>query len=259
MTTFNWIFAATLAGAALSIISAFGFTFRSSAARLPMLVSYAVGALLGAVFLYILPQALAHPASIGQRTATILIGILAFFTLERLVLWRHSHMQPWRAHAHNDNSQRDGKAGYEILVGDIFHNLVDGILIAAAFITDIKLGIVTAVAIIAHEVPQAAGDYLTLRHSGFPKSKAIAFNLFSSLSTLVGGVIGYFVLQALETWVSPVLALTAASMIYLAIADLIPDLHKRPELPATIEQVLLIALGIATIAGVGWIAGLLDG
>ncbi|PZR19301.1 MAG: ZIP zinc transporter, partial [Azospira oryzae] len=127
---------------------------------------------------------------------------------------------------------------------------VDGILIAAAFLEDTQLGIVTALAIIAHEIPQELGDFLVLLHSGYSRAKALAFNLLSSLATLVGALLAYFALSSLQEWVPSLLGLAAASMLYVAVADLIPGLHKRPELKATLQQVSLIGLGILSI----WLA-----
>ena len=135
-----------------------------------------------------------------------------------------------------------------ILVGDTFHNFVDGVLIAAAFMEDIKLGIVTAVAIIAHEIPQEVGDLVILLHSGYSRQKAFAFNLPASFATLVGGLLAYFALSAAQGIVPIMLSLAAASMIYVAVADLIPGLHKKPELKSTLQQVVLIGLGIFSIA-----------
>jgi zinc and cadmium transporter len=147
---------------------------------------------------------------------------------------------------HHDPSDH-GRTGTMILVGDTFHNFVDGILIAAAFMSDIQLGIVTTIAIIAHEIPQEVGDFVILLHSGFSRVRALAFNLLSSVATLAGGLLAYFALQTLQILVPPLLGLAAASMIYVAVADLIPGLHRRPELGATVEQVVLIGLGISSI------------
>jgi zinc and cadmium transporter len=131
---------------------------------------------------------------------------------------------------------------------------VDGILIAAAFMADTGLGMVTAVAIIAHEIPQEVGDFLILLHSGFSRTRAFVFNLMSSLATLIGGLLAYFALQPLQEWIPVLLGLAVASMLYVAVADLIPGLHRRPELRATLEQVSLISLGIGSIALVGFLA-----
>ncbi|MBY0266719.1 MAG: ZIP family metal transporter [Burkholderiales bacterium] len=222
-----------------------------------MLVSYAVGALLGAAFIEVLPHAIYQSDSIEATAATVLGGILGFFVLEKLVLWRHCHVEECEAHdphgtpVRHHHGHDHGRSGLMILIGDTFHNFVDGVLIAAAFMADIELGIVTAVAIIAHEVPQEVGDFLILLHSGYSKRKALLLNMLASAAMVVGGVLAYFTLQSAQALVTPLLALAAASMLYVAVADLIPGLHRRTELSATLQQVLLIGLGIATI----WLVG----
>ena len=135
-----------------------------------------------------------------------------------------------------------------IMIGDTFHNFVDGILIASAFMVDVKVGIVTSIAIIAHEIPQEVGDFLILLHSGYSKKQAFAFNLVSSFATVIGGIAAYFALSHVQSWVPTILGLAAASMLYVAVADLIPSLHKRTELRASISQLVLIACGISSIA-----------
>ena len=247
MSALNWILLSTFAGALLSVSAAAALAYRASAVHVPRLISYSVGTLLGAAFLAILPHALEVTSSIEQLSATVLGGILLFFVLEKFVLWRHCHVESCEAHDHHGDPRDHGRTGLMILVGDTFHNFVDGILIAAAFMSDIQLGIVTTVAIIAHEIPQEIGDFLILLHSGFSKTRALAFNLLSSVATLVGGLIAYFALQAVQSLVAPLLGLAAASMIYVAVADLIPGLHKRSEMAATAEQVMLISLGIGSI------------
>ncbi len=247
------IFLSTLAGGVLSVLAAAFFALSARPAWIPMLVSYAIGALLGAVFLEILPHAFHVASSIENMAATILIGILLFFVLEKLVLWRHCHGDECEAHAthahdHSNDPHHDGgRSGLMIMVGDTFHNFVDGILISAAFMVDIKVGLVTALAIIAHEIPQEVGDFLILLHSGYTKKQALLFNLLSTLATVVGSVIAYFALQSVQGVIPTILGLAAASMIYVAVADLIPGLHKRTELKATIQQVVLIGLGIGSI------------
>ena len=138
-----------------------------------------------------------------------------------------------------------------IIVGDTFHNFVDGILIAAAFMVDVQLGIVTSIAIIAHEIPQEVGDFIILLNSGYTRRMAFLMNLLSSFATVVGGVLAYFMLHKMNFLVQPLLGLASASMIYVAMSDLIPGLHKRPEIHATIQQVTLILLGISSI----WLVG----
>jgi zinc and cadmium transporter len=185
---------------------------------------------------------------------TILVGILVFFVLEKLVLWRHCHVEECEAHDPPAPLHDHGRSGAMIMIGDTFHNFVDGILIAAAFMANHELGIVTAMAIIAHEIPQEIGDFLILLHSGYTKSQALLLNVLSSAAMVAGGLIAYFALQTLQQWVAPLLGLAAASMLYVAVADLIPGLHRRPELGATAQQVVLIALGVMTIWLVGEIA-----
>jgi zinc and cadmium transporter len=175
--------------------------------------------------------------------------------LEKLVLWRHCHHDHCEAHDAQAPTHDHGRSGLLILVGDTFHNFVDGILIAAAFLQSTELGIVTALAIIAHEIPQEVGDYLILLHSGYSKTRALIFNLLSSLATLVGALLAYFALSQLTEIIPFMLGLAAASMIYVAVADLIPGLHKRTELRATLQQVLLIGLGVASIVVVRALAG----
>lgn len=279
ISVITWIICASILGGVLSVLCAGFLALNARTQWIPMLISYAIGAMLGAVFLEILPHAFHEASSIETMTATILFGILLFFVLEKLVLWRHCHGEHCEAHAMHTEAEcidhthqvgtskfrtvsektpsisrhvhahhhDSGRSGMMIMVGDTFHNFVDGILIAAAFMLDIQLGAVTAMAIIAHEIPQEVGDFLILLHSGYSKKQALLFNLFSSLATVIGGVLAYFALQTVQSWIPTILGLAAASMLYVAVADLIPGLHKRTELKATLGQVLLIGLGISSI------------
>ncbi|MDQ3186804.1 MAG: ZIP family metal transporter [Pseudomonadota bacterium] len=263
MSILAWIIATTLFGGTLSVLFAAALTLNTRASWVQMLVSYAIGALLGAAFLNALPEALELSKNPTQMTATVLFGILLFFILEKLVLWRHCHVEECEVHdplhgaaivavaaATTDNHDH-GRSGLMIMLGDTFHNFVDGILIAAAFMADVQLGIVTSIAIIAHEIPQEAGDFLILLNSGYSRRQALLFNLLSSIATLIGGLLTYFMLQDMNHLIPSLLGLAAASMIYVAMSDLIPGLHKRPEIGATIQQVALITLGISSI----WLAG----
>lgn len=257
MSTLSAILIASLFGGILSVMAAGFVAFQARAAWVPVLVSYAIGALLGAAFLEIIPEAFSAGKSAQSMAATILGGILLFFVLEKLVLWRHCHGEECEAHGtpavehshtHGHADEHDhGRSGLMITIGDTFHNFVDGILIAAAFLADFQLGVVTALAIIAHEIPQEVGDFLILLHSGYTKRQAILLNLLSSVATLVGGVLAYYTLGMMKELVPYVLGLAASSMIYVSVADLIPGLHKRPELHATAQQVTLIGLGIGSI------------
>jgi len=254
MSVLSWIVVTSVVGGALSVLAAAMFALTLGTAWVSQLVSFAIGALLGAAFLEVLPHAIIASADPTATSATVLAGILAFFVLEKLVLWRHCHTEACEGHEPHAHAVLDahasfdgGRSGLLILVGDTFHNFVDGVLIAAAFMQSIQLGIVTALAIIAHEIPQEVGDFVILLHSGYSRAKALSYNLISSLATLVGGLLSYFALSSAQSAVPVFLALGAASMIYVAVADLIPGLHKRTELKATLQQVLLIGAGVATI------------
>lgn len=254
MNTLTLIILVSLAGGALSVIGAAALTQRVGSASVPLLVSYAIGALLGAAFLEILPHALETSTDFHQTATTLLVGILAFFVLEKLVLWRHCHHDHCEAHEPHAQPHDHGRAGLMIMVGDTFHNFVDGVLIAAAFMESHELGMVTALAIIAHEIPQELGDFLILLHSGYSRARALAYNLLSSLATLVGATLAYFGLALVQGVVPYVLGMAAASMIYVAVADLIPGLHKRTRLQETLQQIALIGLGVTSVALVGhWV------
>jgi len=243
--TLAWILVASVAGGTLSAgLAALALTLRAT--WIPMLVSFAIGALLGAAFLEIIPHAF-EEGEAHQVAFSILGGIFGFFVLEKLLLYRHCHTEHCEVHDAHDH----GRSGTLIVVGDTVHNFVDGVLIAAAFLQSTELGVVAAVAIIAHEIPQEVGDFLILLHSGYSRARALAMNLVSSAATVVGGVIGYFGLQLVDGLEPILLGVVAASMIYVAVADLVPGLHRRPELRDTAFQALLIALGIGTIAAVG--------
>jgi len=291
-STLSYLMIFCLLGGLLSVGFAALFALNLKVTWVPMLVSFAIGAMLGAVFIEILPHAFSITSNIQSISVTLLLGLFLFFILEKLVIWRHCHGNHCEVHAvhtaencpdmqagktsenqakshantkytvvdasktptsfiqppHIPYAQHDhGRSGMMIMIGDTFHNFIDGILIAAAFMADVKLGMVTALAIIAHEVPQEVGDFLILLHSGYSKKQALFFNLVSSLATVVGGLVAYFALQLVQSWVPYILALAASSLLYVAVADLIPSLHKRTELKATLSQVLLIGLGVGTI------------
>lgn len=252
-----WIVAFTALGGVLSVFAAAGFLLLPVATRTRMLsplVSFAIGTMLGATFLGLLPNAIEAPGVTEPHaiTTTVLLGLLAFFLLEKMVIWRHCHADECEAHgeiphAHVEHARRLA-SGQLILIGDSIHNMVDGVLIAAAFLTDVHLGIVTSIAVIAHEIPQEVGDFAILLNSGYSRGKALMYNVLVSLTTVVGGVVAYFSLSLAQQAIPYVLAIAASSFIYIAVADLIPGLHKRTELGATAQQIVLILLGVGAIA-----------
>ena len=251
MPLLAWILLFSLAGGALSVLAAALYLLLSESLRtriLPHLVSFAIGALLGAAFLGLLPHALQGPGieDFHGLTGTVLLGLLGFFLLEKLVLWRHCHASDCEVHA-GEHTSTQTAAGALILVGDGIHNFVDGILIGGAFLTDIHLGIVTSLAVASHEIPQEVGDFAVLLHSGYSRARAFTFNLLASLTTLLGGLLAYYALKDALAVVPYVLAVAAASFIYIAVADLIPGLHRRTEVLATVEQLALITAGVLVI------------
>ena len=251
MSVLSWILLFCVLGGVLSVLAASVFlvlpeNFRTR--MLPHTVSFAIGALLGAAFLGLLPHAFEAVGSDGIHgvSTAVLAGLFTFFILEKLVLWRHCHHEECEVHLPEGDHQHVA-AGPLILIGDGLHNFIDGILIGAAFLTDIHLGIVTSLAVAAHEIPQEIGDFAILLHSGYSTTKAFVFNLLSSLATVVGGVLAYYGFQNFEPLLPYVLAVAASSFIYVAVADLIPGLHKRVEVDATMKQLVLIAAGVGLI------------
>jgi zinc and cadmium transporter len=244
------ILALTAACGALSALIAGAFMLLPATRRnalLPHLVSFATGALLGAALLALLPHALDAGAGAHGIGLALVAGIIAFFVLEKLVLWRHCHADHCEAHGPEER-HRDRASATLILWGDAFHNVLDGVLIAAAYLTNPHLGIVTTVAVFAHEIPQEVGDLAILLNGGMSRRRALLLNIAVSLASVAGAVIaGYLLAQALE-WLPYALAIAAASFLYVAVADLIPGLHRRVDARTSIQQVALIALGIAVIA-----------
>lgn len=250
MSLLVWIIGFSLLGGVLSVFAAATLLLLPEEPRsrlLPHLVSFATGALLGAAFLAILPHAMEAPgAEVHKLGMAVLLGVLCFFVLEKMVLWRHCHSDNCEAHVPDDR-HRHVAAGTLILIGDGIHNMVDGVLIAAAFLTDVHLGVVTSLAVAAHEIPQEVGDFAILLHGGFSRAKALWYNVLSSVTTVIGALAAYYSLAGLNHVLPYVLSVAASSFIYIAVADLIPGLHKRTELLATAQQIVLITLGVALI------------
>jgi zinc and cadmium transporter len=210
----------------------------SARARLiPWLVSYAVGALLGVSTLAILPSALEQlPAT--RVLGTLLLGIMLFFLLEKLVLWRHCHTHDCEVH--------DG-AVFPVLVGDAFHNFVDGAVVAAAVLTSVPLGISTALAVAAHEIPQEVGDFAILLHAGYSRRRALLLNVLSAAASGLGAIAACVSFDLLPRMLPYFLALAAASFLYVAMADLIPGLHRGRTDAGSMRQILLIGAGIVSM------------
>jgi zinc and cadmium transporter len=223
-----------IAGAAALLV----FPYETRRRLLPHLVSYATGTLLGAAFLGMIPNSLQQVTPFAA-SATVLAGILLFFFLEKIVIWRHCH---------GTQCEAQGAAGPLVLIGDAFHNFIDGFVIASAFLTSVPLGIAASLAVIAHEIPQEVGDFAILLDNGYSTKWALFLNMLSSLTTIPGAVIAYFYLGQTLAAVPFILAISAASFIYIAVADLVPTLHREIGLRPSLIQFSLILAGIATIA-----------
>lgn len=237
----NWIIVFSILGSIGAIIGAallLSFPAQIRRTLLPMFLSYATGTLLGAAFLGMIPKGVEQATALSV-TSTVLGGIMLFFFLEKMIIWRHCHDGECEVHS---------SAGPLILIGDAFHNFVDGFVIAAAFLTSIPLGIAASLAVIAHEIPQEVGDFAILLESGYSRLRALILNTLSSLTTLPGAIIAYFFLGATMEAVPYILAISAASFIYIAMADLVPSMHRQIGLKTAVQQLLLILAGIATIA-----------
>ncbi len=246
-----WIILFTLLGGVLSVLAASIFLCLPENRRariLPHGVSFAIGALLSASFTGLIPHAFEGTESgrLHALSLTILAGILTFFLLEKLLLWRHSHTGNHENHG-QEESPKPYPSGTLILLGDAIHNFVDGVLIGAAFLTDVYLGIVTSLAVAAHEIPQEVGDFAILLHSGYGRTKALVWNVLASITTVFGGVVAYFGLGEMDHLLPFLLVFTASSFIYIAVADLIPTLNRETDFQSTAYQILLIAAGVLMI------------
>ncbi len=251
----------TAVGGVLSVIAAGMFLLLSDEKRkkiLPHGISFAIGALLSVAFWGLIPHAFEEvkPEQFQSLSGTILAGILGFFVLEKLLIWRHCHSGSCEAHGEDHQGHEHGhkSAGTLIIIGDSIHNFVDGILIAAAFLTDVQLGIVTSLAVAAHEIPQEVGDFAILLESGYSKSKALLYNVMASFTTVIGGVLAYYSLEDLHDSLPFFLALASSSFIYIAVADLIPSLHKKTDTKTSVHQIILILAGVLVICSLHGVA-----
>lgn len=251
MDTLPAILLFTALGGVLSALIAGLFLLLPTARRdqvMPHSVSFATGTLLATALLALIPHAMsgAGPFRVHGVGIALLCGIALFFVLEKFLLWRHCHTEAVET-AHTHEHHRREASGWLTMVGDGLHNFIDGVLIAAAFLTDFHLGVVTTFAIMAHEIPQEVGNFAVLLHAGFSRRKALLWNVLSSLTAVLGGLVGWWALGAALQWVPYALAVAAASLLYVAVADLIPSLHRRTDLRASAVQIVWIGIGIGLV------------
>lgn len=237
--TLMHILLATLAGGVLSVLLAATLALTWLPRFADRMVAFAVGVLLAFAFTGLLPEATylgLEPERVGEL---VLAGIVMFFLLEKAALWRHDH-------AHGA-TQAPAPQVPMIVLGDGLHNFVDGVLIAAAFMVDVRLGWVTTLAVLAHELPQEIGDFMVLLAAGLSKARALALNALSGAAMILGGLLGYLALASAQAAVPYVIVLAAASFIYIAVADLVPELHRYRRFTDAAAQLTLLLAGVAVV------------
>jgi zinc and cadmium transporter len=247
MGTLLLVIAANLASTAVSLTLAGLLSFRWLANLVDRLVHVSIGLLLATALVHLLPEALAGglaPVALGW---TVLAGILGLFVLEKLTLLHHTHHHEGdgHAHTHGHDAQEVGRGAYPILVADALHNFTDGVVIAAAFLVDARAGLLTALAVLAHEIPHEIGDFMILLNAGFSRQRSFLFMVLSGSAAVVGGIAGYFVLASAQAVLPYALAIAAASFIYIALSDLLPELMRRSSLRQSAPEVGFVFLGVA--------------
>jgi zinc and cadmium transporter len=260
--TFLYIQLASLAGGVISVLLAATLALTFLARFADRMVAYAVGVLLTFALTDLLPEAIEQGLSPMLSGQWLLGGIMAFFLMEKAALWRHDHVhghdhEPGHDHDHaHDHAAHDHPPQVPMIVlGDALHNFVDGILIAAAFLTDPVLGWSTAAAILAHELPHEIGNFMVLLSAGLSKMRALFLNALAGAAMMLGGAIGYFALGNAQAAIPYVLVIAASSFIYIAVADLVPELHRHRRFQDAAAQLALMGVGVATVHLFATLAG----
>jgi zinc and cadmium transporter len=256
--TLLYIVVATFVGGLLSVLIAAALSVTVLARLVRSMVSLSTGILLGTALLQVLPEAFESKAEPHLLFATLLGGLMFFFLLEKAELYRHGHHHegddPHHHHHHGFDADQAGRGGWSVLVGDSIHNFCDGVIIAAAFLADTRLGIVTAAAIVAHEIPQEVGDFIVLVNAGFSRAKALLYNALSGLAAVAGGVLGYFVVGPWQELFPYLLVVAASSFVYVAVADLMPQLQRRLSWRDTASQLGWLAAGLGVVVAAAQMA-----
>lgn len=249
-----WIILFAIAGSFLSMAGGLILLWKEKFARKfsLFLISFAAGVLLGVAFLDLLPGALEKIGDMQKVALGAVSAIVVLFILERFLWWYHHHRTHTEEHLGNDDhpEKRSPAKAYLLLIGDTVHNFADGVLISAAFLTDFSLGIGVAVGVIAHELPQELADFAVMIDVGFSKLKTLILNLFAASATLWGAIISFFILSFIEDFVPFAITFAIGVFIYIALSDLIPEIHHRSEHKYDIVHILLFVGGIVLI---GWV------
>lgn len=247
--TLTYILLVTFAGGLASVTIAAMLTVGLLSRIVKHLVSLSTGVLLSTALLHVLPEAFESGADPHNLFLALLGGLMFFFLLEKAELYRHTHHHEGDGHHHQHHFDQEqaGRGGLSVLVGDSIHNFCDGIIIAAAFLADHHLGWVTAMAIVAHEIPQEVGDYIVLLNAGFTRKKALFFNAVSGMAAVIGGLVGYYVVGPWQQLFPYLLVAASSSFVYVSVADLIPQLQRRLPWKDTALQLLWLGVGIVFV------------
>ncbi len=246
----TYIIAANLVSTVVSISLAGALSFRYLSGLVDKLVCVSAGLLLTVACTHLLPEAFHEGKNVFALGWILLASLMGLFLLEKASLIHHTHHHEGDTHHHHHghDAHEARRGGLPILIGDAFHNFADGVVIAGAFIVDVKLGVLSTLAVMAHEIPHEVGDFMILLNAGFTKRRAFMFNLLSGLSAVVGGVLGYGVLDAMEGLLPYALMVAAASFIYIALSDLLPEMMRRSSLRDSLPEVALVLAGVALAA-----------
>ncbi|MFH0791114.1 MAG: ZIP family metal transporter [Candidatus Omnitrophota bacterium] len=238
MTSFIWAVAASIIVSLISLVGIFSIFFKQTKINeiLIPLIGFSAGGLIGGAFLHLLPEAL-EQADSQLIFSYLILGFISFFILEKYLHWRHCHNGVCKIHVFT----------YLNLIGDGIHNFTDGLVIGTSFIVNINFGIITTLVIILHEIPQEIGDFAVLLYGGFSKFKALYYNFLSALTCILGTIIGYFISQQIGLFSSFLLPFTAGGFIYIAACDLVPELHKQPDLKKSAFSLFSFILGVLFI------------
>lgn len=240
----------TLAAGIGSVWLAAALSFGVLARYTQHMLSLAAGALMGTAFLHLLPEAFESPVGAHQLFMTLLIGLVFFFLLDKAELWHHGHEHHHDdAHGHHHHAHERTPGGWAVLAGDSVHCFGDGILVASAFMADMRLGVIAALAVLAHEVPHHMGDLVVLRQLSSDRNVALVKVTLAGAVTALGGLVGYWLVDQLHDYLTYFLVVASSSFIYVALADLIPQLQKRLSLRETLAQIawLLVGIGLVTL------------
>ena len=250
MTALQLIVLVTAGAGLSSVLIAASLSLGVLAKLVDRMVSISVGILLATALLHSLPEAFEMPGVDAHVLFGVLLaGLLGFFLLEKVALLRHSHHHEGDGHDHHHghDAEEAGQSGWMILIGDGLHNFVDGVLIAAAFMVDFEVGMFTAIAIVAHEIPQEIGDFIVLINAGFSRMRALLYNMVSGALSVLGGVLGYYFLEKANTAMPYLLVIASSGFIYIAVSDLIPQMHRRSHWRESLRQIALIGCGVGLV------------